>query len=840
VARRGVRPLAALVGVGLCFAAAGRGLAQDPAAGLDPNAGQATAEDDAFADIDKLTEKLKKQKEKAERPPFEFSHSQVAPLDILPLVKPHHWITLSVELRSNLATYEGLLQSANEVNGRPQVPLLEMPRAMIYRRDALLPAEQLVWRSLQVMLPNVPRRLILELTQPGRIRPDFGIEALTQRLEPHQMLVLVLAADPNPYNGWLSMQATLPSDVPRDATARERARYYRLVLPMKPARPNLSPHPLTWTTISHVVWDGLAPEALGRGSFSAQQALIDWLHWGGQLIVIGTGPNAAALEDSALGAYLPATVTGQTDPLSPEELSALSAAYPPPFWGGDLEGWVDSGFTGLPVVRGQPPRSKAPVPITPATRRPLNLVRLEPKALPGVTTIPVAPGGSRWLAVERRVGRGRVTMLAVNPNDPALVAWPGLDTLVRRVVFRRPEETWARVEDQRRGYQPLGGPRLSWLRLLGRDLGVTAAGNEGDPNDVPVPGEVTYSKEPVAAWIDTTAEMPKRTRDSLERASGITIPGNGFVLRVVLAYLVALVPLNWLICRFVFRRRELAWVIAPLLALGFAYGVERAAAVDLGFDVACDEIDLVEIHGAYPRAHVSRFASLYSSGRNAFRVADPDNPTALTLPMRSYQVLRGEEVGFSAFESSPESALSEFLVQPRSLAMFRSESVVDLGGGITFEGDFERGRIVNGTELELLDAVLIDVDAERVRSLGRVAPWPRDAEQAKSGAHIVDLGRADAGASEASVPPEVAWSELRAYLDLLRAHRWHNPEDAGEIRLVAWARDAHPGQVIAPKPDRHRGVRLVVAHLRFGLPHPGDPAYHTPTFAQDDDAEANP
>ncbi len=39
----------------------------------------------------------------------------------------------------------------------------------------------------------------------------------------------------------------------------EQQRYYRLVLPMEPDKPALSSHPLTWTTISHVIWDGCRP-----------------------------------------------------------------------------------------------------------------------------------------------------------------------------------------------------------------------------------------------------------------------------------------------------------------------------------------------------------------------------------------------------------------------------------------------------------------------------------------------------------------------------------------------------------------------------------------------------
>src|SRR5204863_10216272 len=137
---------------------------------------------------------------------------------------------------------------------------------------------------------------------------------------------------------------------------------------------------------------------------------------------------------------------------------------------------------------------------------------------------------------------------------------------------------------------------------------------------------------------------PRLCRDELERASGITIPSSSFVLKVILAYIIALVPLNWLICRYLLRRREWAWIVVPVLALGFAVGVERAAAYDMGYDRACDEIDVVEAYGGYPRAHVSRFASLYSTGRARFTITVPGDPTAPALPRHSGRPLRGQRL----------------------------------------------------------------------------------------------------------------------------------------------------------------------------------------------------
>src|SRR5262249_39063978 len=149
----------------------------------------------------------------------------------------------------------------------------------------------------------------------------------------------------------------------------------------------------------------------------------------------------------------------------------------------------------------------------------------------------------------------------------------------------------------------------------------------------------------------------QESQSLLKEASGITIPSSVFVLKVILAYLLALVPLNWVICRYVIGRREWAWLVVPALALAFAIGVERAAAYDIGYDLACDEIDLVESFANYPRAHVSRFTSLYSTGRVRFAISYPNDNTALALPMISGSYLRGSESTTAVFRSSPIPAL---------------------------------------------------------------------------------------------------------------------------------------------------------------------------------------
>jgi hypothetical protein len=746
----------------------------------------------------------KKDKEKT-RPPYEFYRSQIAPFDVLPFVKPGHWNTLSLEMRANYNDYAGWLQTS-------PVLLQEAPNAqayskIVYRRDAKLQKEQDARLSLQVMLPVPAKEMVLELTRPEAIRADGAWQASLMRLEPHQMIMPILNPEPTAYSPWGRLNAFLPSSGDKEPVAIEKQRYYKLVIPQKPEKPPLSAHPLTWTTTSHVLWDGLVPDALP----TQQRAMIDWLHWGGQLIVVGVGPSVAPLQESFLGPYLPASPTGKTRSLGQDELAPMARAYPPPQWPGEWEEAMDFNTQGR-----LPPRYKAAWPIKP--KRPVLFADLEPK--PGASTLHLDGPGSPVLAAEWRVGRGRVTMLGFNPVDPAFVAdaWPGMDTFVRRVVLRRPEEAAGSTSGSGAGgnhnklfYQFLNGSELSWVRYLGRDLGAGTAQSGAEPGDLALP------IGPVAAWSDTASSLPMDTRKALEEASGISIPASSFVLKVILAYSVALVPLNWLLCRFLLRRRELAWALVPVLALGFAVVVERAAAYDLGFDSACDEIDLLEVHGGYGRGHVNRFAALYSTGRDKYTIAYPNDPTALALPLNMQRALRGEEAAEAVFQSTPEPALAGFQVQPRSLAMFRAEAMVNLGGTIDLI-DAEDGkgprRIANLTNLELHDPVLIEGSgAEAVRTPLATIASGATAEVRPAGA------KEKAGSG-------VNWVKIEPFLEKLRGYTYGRPEDKGEVRLVAWAPGPHPGQSIEPKVDRHRGFRLVVVHLRYGPPpDPSRPPY---------------
>ncbi len=200
-----------------------------------------------------------------------------------------------------------------------------------------------------------------------------------------------------------------------------------------------------WTSIAYLLWDDSDP---GLWDAEQRQALIDWLHWGGQIIV--SGPDALLqLSNSFLGPYLPATVK-EARSFDAHDLEELS--------------WCD--WKHVPSV--------GPVASKPW---PGAVLKIDPHAEY------VRYTGD--LLVERQVGRGRIVVSAFRLTGQELTGWNGFDCMFNACLLRRPaREYWNDREEEKRfrwaeskahsDLQRLDAAQMTAVRYFARDTGVNS------------------------------------------------------------------------------------------------------------------------------------------------------------------------------------------------------------------------------------------------------------------------------------------------------------------------------------------------------------------------------
>lgn len=761
-------------------------------------------------------EELRKQKEK-EKPDFEFLRFSVRPNQtdrIEAGVKPGHWTTGSMEARANNFEYRGELASELLQQGRP-VDLDQMPFRLRVTRPAILPKGQRrvfeypLYSPLEVQTHQISTRL---LSGPGGRTIVQDLQPL-ERMPAHQYYFAVLARNPDLY-GYLRTLDSIRA--PRtDMGESPVEAHYRVILPKIRNRAALPNGALSWTAVACILWDDLDPKLLAPDK---QQALLDWLHWGGQLIV--SGPETLdTVRGSFLDPYLPAD-GGDALKLDTGSLAEINSI------------WTISG-------------------------RPLTVV--EPwtgqKLTPRASSQILARGGGEPLVVARRVGRGRVVVTAFHLSQRELRNWPGFDGFFNGCILARPPRVFSLNDgltvrvDWTEG-DPYDASRVSHLRYFTRDAALSdgsfAAMRRQRPEPAsPAIDEVTLSPwgQPmyigdssegppvgpgVAAWDDfsTSADLASY---ALREAAGIVVPEATFVVWVLAVYVVVLVPVNWAFFRML-GRVELAWAVAPLIAVGCSLAVVYLAQLDIGFARSRTDLSVIEVQGEHPRAHLTRYIALYSSLGTSYRLRFEDD-TALALPFPTgRQMLSGtgrSTVGFrrvrEAEKVGAEDEISEVTLEglafdSNTTGMVHTEQMYDLGGGVRWEalGD-DRFRLTNLTNLTLEGAGVVGKDkAAWVGSL----PPAAQVEVRLVPANTDKLWTQERGRSLAA--PSAARSDKLNLLNLRNLLALAQKEvPAGELRLVAWTPDEIGGLTIRPAASQKRHRGLFVAHLDYGpLPAP--------------------
>jgi len=698
------------------------------------------------------TELEKKRRKKLEKPKDDFEPLAVRMLpsnDPTPtlktppvLVKPGHWIAVSETAKTNNFDFPGELTTFAEQQATNLPLTIEDTTARLFSSaPAILPKGQ----SKRIEgLFYVPRRkaglgsaysVRSELHSLRGGRTEVFNTTLSRSLRDYEHLIVVLAGSDVTPAAYTHFDRLLSVRMPQvEAIESEPLRHYHVMRPSVDKNVPLPSHPLAWSTIAYVFWDDLDPGVLTN---LQQQALLDWVHWGGQLII--SGPSSLdKLKGSFLAPYLPGESV-QTVKLQQSDFNALNERF--------SIARNAARVSALP----QPPKGEELRRVRVIEERPM--VGVELKLHPAAREI----DGTGGLVVERRTGGGRIVVTRFPLTDVRMKQWKSFDNFFNAVLLRRPprrfnEDNYALLDvkwDDQNLFDMLLEPRLgSTLRYFSRDVGTLPDPKLGDvkwrpdmtnavppetrePQVDPLTGRprrpgATFSRGPVygtpgplgggfyygeeekrridtstihpgtddwhfcgyhsrmpagvAAWDDEGAAS-NEARDILTKAAGIEIPSADFVMKVLGVYLLVLVPLNWLIF-WLMGKVEWAWIAAPLIALVGAGAVIRLAQLDIGFARSRTEVAVLEIQGGYERAHLTRYTALYSSLSSSYTMIF-DEPTALSSPFsagkQNESYLSIQQYTDVTLRRDKETSLAGVQVSSNSTGMVHSEQMLPLG-----------------------------------------------------------------------------------------------------------------------------------------------------------------
>lgn len=476
--------------------------------------------------------------------------------------------------------------------------------------------------------------------------------------------------------------------------------------------------------------------------------------------------------------------------------------------------------------------SKLPGCKPPTVMQPLPGVKLE--VAPEAEVVCAAEAGEPLL-VERRIGRGRIIVSAFRLNQRELVQWQDYDHLINHLLLRRRE----------RKYRPNDRIPIAWVPKAMAELRAASNGRyvpwfntevryftrDASPRPPHVASlrqdemfrdwsETTTSAEELemvgipsgpgaAAWNDDS-RASALAHNALRESAGIIVPPANLVAQLLVAYLIVLVPVNWLVFRLL-RRVEWAWAVAPVIAVSFAFLVVRVAELDIGFARARTEVAVVEAMAGYPRAHCTRYVALYNSIGTSYRAENTD-PGGVVLPFSPLDSGRTGSSGSSvtlnrvANETAAEVLrLERFVVGSNTTSMLHAEAMLDLGGGIEARSDApDLWTVINRTGHTWHGAHVWSHG--KVGWIGELSPGEETTVYLTEDDQFLETLKASLRPHDDTSTTQIPLFPL---LQLARDAMHY-----GDVRLIAFSREPLEGFTVQPAAAQWRAANVLLVHVK--------------------------
>ena len=280
----------------------------------------------------------------------------------------------------------------------------------------------------------------------------------------------------------------------------------------------------------------------------------------------------------------------------------------------------------------------------------------------------------------------------------------------------------------------------------------------------------------------------------VEHNQSVRTPSFSIIALYLLAYVVFLVPLNYMYLKKK-RRMELAWITTPAIVLAFTLGAYAIGYTMKGGSISMRTARVIEGGSDCRYARTISAASLFSPSRRTYDVAIDDRyAIAQCIPQEESEPI-------------PTAYVAEKTTIERiGMAMWSSRDIetvsgIDLGGtitcNVTLSGHQVRGTITNNTSLNVTDCTIRFGGTEQIvgslprgRTVnvgGKAAAVPREPGYARFSRDVRTRlqSLADTTASNSSVPTLIGFVEADAQYELSGGKGHTASETCLMIRLDA-------------------------------------------------------
>lgn len=738
--------------------------------------------------------------EKAPKEAYSTEPARVYPSDqnaAFGFAKPGHWMTAEQSIRSNKADARGDLVTSGTVSLKNRdLEVTGSVSTIESVRPVVLPKGQMRRFDFRFRCPSPNNIQTRRANLSSRLLPRSGGVMETggqpvKLMQGSEYFFVVLTNRPEQFTRFqvANWASTSENDIDRPLETHN----YRIVVP---DAKDLLPMPetvLDMSSISVIFWDDLSEDALTP---LQQNAIADWVHFGGRLIVNGAD-GSDAVSNTMLADLLPLI------PTSNIELDSDAAAEL-------IESWsVASDRTSkkqIEYVKSEASRIAVDGQLTSGSR---------------------AIDGTANLILERRTGRGTVIQPRFDLTGDWIESWHSYDSFINGVILGRPSRKYAvpSANDEAYEMHPLyfSGTKIrtdasvnTQFRIASRDsvLGDEEPDTKKKTGSVFDPLSSVDAVTGIGAWTDRSDAI-RSLQSTLTQEAGIEIPGSDLVVRSLVWYLIVLVPINYLVFRLM-NRLEYAWFAVPVIALIGAAWAARQARLDIGFARSNTELAILEAHAGYPRGHLTRLVGVYNSlsSRYTFQFKTVDG-IASTLAGEPDAGTSVTPVWKTSFEEGP--SLDDFGVSSNRMRYAHTEEMIDLGGFFSFDdqGSNTNGKLVSESSFQLLDAVIVKKSGSgdvSVAAVGDVAP----------GQTIDVKFRETKRLAVASGLPMQSEQLIRMFAA---------PESVpnGSCRLVARIDASMEGLEITPAASQRTAQTIVLIHLKHSpsrVPEPDENLVH--------------